>query len=60
MEKTNAGLYSFEGDRMKKLVIVLPEADPIGTVEEVLRLFSEGYTSGINPTWEIQEHGDRS
>jgi len=45
---------------MKKLVIVLPEADPIGTVEEVLRLFSEGYTSGINPTWEIQEHGDRS
>ena len=40
---------------MKQVIIDCDENLIEYTVEEVLRLIKEGYTSGIDPTWEIIE-----
>ena len=43
---------------MKKLIINLEDEGDYDTetiVEEVLRLIKEGYTSGYNPNWKIEE-----
>jgi hypothetical protein len=34
------------------------ENSPEDTVKEVLRLLEQGYTSGIDPTWDIVENND--
>jgi len=40
----------------KTLTITIPEEHyPEYVVEEVLRLIKEGYTSGIDPTWDLVE-----
>jgi len=40
---------------MKQLIIDFDENEQEITIEEVLRLVKEGFTSGIDPTWEIVE-----
>ena len=40
---------------MKQLIIDLDENPIEVTINEVLRLVNEGFTSGIEPTWEIVE-----
>jgi len=40
---------------MKQLIIDFDENRIEYTLEEVLRLIKEGYTSGINPNWAIVE-----
>ena len=41
---------------MKQIVIKFDdEHDYDETIEEVLRLVREGFTSGYEPTWEIQD-----
>ena len=43
--------------RRKIIIYFDPEHTGEETIEEVLRLFKEGYTSGIDPDWEIVDEG---
>lgn len=39
-----------------RIVIEVPEGESASdTVAEVLRLLDDGFTSGVNPNWEIEE-----
>ena len=40
---------------MAQIIIDCDENQIEMTIEEVLRLIKKGYTSGIDPTWEIVE-----
>lgn len=36
-------------------IVNIPKGDEAYAVAEVLRLIQEGYTSGIDPTWDITD-----